>query len=332
MRRVLVTGGAGFLGGHVVAALAARQVEVTVVDRLTPASSPQALAGLTGVRLVVADVADADGLCRLARGHDAVVHLAAESHVDRSLADPLGVVRTNLLGTASVLEAARAHDLRLHHVSTDEVWGDLPPGAPPVGTAEPGAATAYRPSSPYAASKAGADHLVRAWAHSYGVRATISASTNCYGPWQHVEKLLPRTITTVLAGGRPRLFGDGRQVRSWLHAADHAAGVLAALERGSPGETYLLGSREEVDNRTVAGWVLGAAGRDPAEVDLVADRAGHDRRYALDPHASETELGWRATRRLDEAIPELVAWYAEHRDWWEPRRAAVEAEYLARGQ
>jgi dTDP-glucose 4,6-dehydratase len=332
VQRILVTGGAGFVGSSFVRHLAAHtEAAVTVLDKLTAAASRESLAELPEdrVRLVVGDVADAAVVGPLVADADAIVHFAAESHNDNALVDPAPFVQTNLVGTFTLLEAARRHDVRLHHVSTDEVYGDLDldddhrfqEGSP------------YRPSSPYSASKAGADHLVRAWVRSFGLRATISCSSNNYGPWQHVEKFIPRQITEVLEGRRPRVYGDGRHVRDWIHTEDHSAAVLAILERGRIGETYLVGADGERSNLEVAQAVLRLAGRDPAEVEHVADRPGHDRRYALDATKLRTELGWEPRYHdFDMALADTMHWYADHAAWWRPRKAAVEAAYAARGQ
>ncbi|GAA3828449.1 dTDP-glucose 4,6-dehydratase [Nocardioides panacisoli] len=332
MERVLVTGGAGFVGSSFVRHVAAHtDAAVTVLDKLTPAASPESLAGLPEdrVRLVVGDVADPAVVDPLVGEADAVVHLAAESHNDNALEDPAPFVNTNLVGTFTLLEAVRRHGVRLHHVSTDEVYGDLDLDDPARFTEE----SALRPSSPYSASKAGADHLVRAWVRSFGLRATISVSSNNYGPWQHVEKFVPRQITEVLEGRRPRVYGDGRHVRDWIHTEDHSAAVLAILERGRIGETYVVGADGERSNLEVAQAILRLAGRDPADVEHVADRPGHDRRYALDAAKLRTELGWEpGYHDFEMALADTMHWYADHADWWRPRKAAVEAAYAARGQ
>src|SRR5262249_35309740 len=253
---------------------------VTVLDKLTYAASPESLDGLPAerVRLVVGDVADAAAVGPLVADSDAVVHFAAESHNDNSLDDPMPFVQTNLVGTFVLLEAVRAHGVRFHHVSTDEVFGDLALDDPKRFTED----TPYRPSSPYSALKAGSDHLVRAWVRSFGVRATISTCSNNYGPWQHVEKFIPRQITEILEGRRPRLYGNGQQVRDWIHVDDHADALLTILDRGRIGETYLVGADGERTNLDVARALLRLMGRAEDDYDLVADRAGHDQRYAIE--------------------------------------------------
>jgi dTDP-glucose 4,6-dehydratase len=256
------------------------------------------------------------------------VHFAAETHNDNALDDPGPFVHTNLLGTFTLLEAVRRYDCRLHHVSTDEVYGDLALGDPNRFTEE----SAYRPSNPYSATKAGADHLVRAWVRSFGVRATLSSSSNNYGPWQHVEKFVPRTITTVLDGNRPRLYGDGRHVRDWIHTSDHSAAVWAILNRGMIGETYLIGADGERSNLEVVRAILRLLGRDEDDLEFVRDRTVHDRRYGIDATKLRTELGWRPRCHFDAGLGETVAWYSSHPHWWRPLKRRTEATYAAKGQ
>ncbi len=336
MRHILVTGGAGFIGANFVHHLVGQtDASVTVLDAMTYAASRAAIGGLPPerVRLVVGNVADPavveELVGQLTGPGDAVVHFAAESHNDNSLRDPSPFVQTNLVGTFVLLEAVRRHGVRLHHISTDEVYGDLELDDPGRFTE----ATAYAPSSPYSATKAGADHLVRAWVRSFGVAATISNCSNNYGPWQHVEKFIPRQITTVLDGGRPKVYGTGANVRDWIHAADHCAAVLTILERGAIGATYLVGADGERSNLQVARTVLRLCGRDPDDVDFVTDRAGHDLRYAIDATRVRTELGWEPTYRdFESGLAATIEWYREHQDWWRPHKAGVEAGYAAQGQ
>jgi dTDP-glucose 4,6-dehydratase len=332
MDRMLVTGGAGFIGAnfvrHVIEHTDAR---VTVLDKLTYAASREALADLPPDRidLVVGDIADAALVDPLVAAHDTVVHLAAETHNDNSLDDPTPFVMTNLVGTFTVLQAVRKHDVRLHHVSTDEVYGDLDLDDPKRFTED----TPYRPSSPYSATKAGSDHLVRAWVRSFGLRATISNCSNNYGHWQHVEKFIPRQITEVLEGRRPRVYGDGRQVRDWIHADDHSAALLAILERGRIGETYLVGADGERTNSDVVRLLLRLMGRPEDDFELVADRAGHDVRYAIESGKLRLELGWRPRFADFEAgLSDTIDWYHSHRQWWAPHKRATEAAYAAKGQ
>lgn len=332
MQRVLVTGGAGFIGSNFVHHLVSHtDLTVTVLDKLTYAASRESLAGLPEdrVRLVVGDVADADVVDPLVAEHDAVVHYAAESHNDNSLTDPSPFVQTNLIGTFTLLEAARRHDTRLHHISTDEVYGDLELDDPERFTE----ATPYNPSSPYSSTKAGSDLLVRAWVRSFGVRATISNCSNNYGPWQHIEKFIPRQITNVVDGVRPKLYGSGENVRDWIHADDHSSAVLAILERGQIGETYLIGADGEKNNLEVVRLILGLMGQPEDAFDHVTDRAGHDLRYAIDSTKLRTELGWLPQFGDFEAgLAATIDWYREHEAWWRPHKDATEATYAAKGQ
>jgi dTDP-glucose 4,6-dehydratase len=332
MQTILVTGGAGFIGSNFVHHLLRHtDTRITVLDKLTYAASRQALSGLpeNRVTLVVGDVADQQVVDALVARHDVVAHFAAESHNDNSLHDPAPFIHTNLVGTFTVLEAARKHGKRLHHVSTDEVYGDLQLDDPVRFTES----TPYNPSSPYSASKAGSDHLVRAWVRSFGVRATVSSCSNNYGPWQHIEKFIPRQITNVIDGGRPKLYGAGLNVRDWIHAEDHSAAVLRILERGRIGETYLVGADGEKNNLEVVRLILKAMGRAEGDFDHVADRAGHDLRYAIDSTKLRTELGWRPTYAdFETGLLQTIEWYRTHEDWWRPHKRATEAAYGARGQ
>jgi dTDP-glucose 4,6-dehydratase len=332
MDRLLVTGGAGFIGANLVHHVVEHtDAHVTVLDKLTYAANRDSLAGLPPgrVELVVGDVADTDVVDPLVARHDAVVHLAAESHNDNSLADPGPFVHTNLVGTFTLLEAVRRHGTRLHHVSTDEVYGDLPLDDTLRFTEE----TPYHPSSPYSATKAGSDHLVRAWVRSFGIRATISNCSNNYGPYQHVEKFIPRQVTNVIDGTRPRVYGEGHNVRDWIHVDDHSSAVLRILERGEIGETYLVGADGERSNRQVVEIILETMGRPRDAFDHVPDRAGHDLRYAIDASRLRDELGWTPRYGdLQRGIAATVAWYREHESWWRPQKAATEARYAVTGQ
>jgi dTDP-glucose 4,6-dehydratase len=332
MYRLLVTGGAGFIGSNFVHhTVEHTDATVTVLDKLTYAASRESVDALPAdrVRLVVGDVADAGVVDPLVAESDAVVHFAAESHNDNSLDDPAPFVQTNLVGTFVLLEAVRRHGVRYHHVSTDEVYGDLALDDPERFTEN----TPYRPSSPYSATKAGSDHLVRAWVRSFGVRATISNCSNNYGPWQHVEKFIPRQITEILQGRRPRLYGAGQNVRDWIHTADHSSAVLAILERGRVGETYLVGADGERSNLEVVQAILRLMGRDPGDFEQVADRAGHDLRYAIESGKLRSELGWQPRYDdFEKGLTDTIAWYADHRDWWAPHKRATESAYAVKGQ
>jgi dTDP-glucose 4,6-dehydratase len=325
--KVLVTGGAGFIGSNFVhRTLATRPgVEVTVLDALTYAGSTASLAGVAGrIRFVEGDVADAVVVDELVAASDVVVHFAAESHNDNSLADPAPFMRTNLIGTYTLLEAVRRHDVRYHHISTDEVYGDLELDDPKKFTED----MPYIPSSPYSASKAGSDLLVRAWVRSFGVRATISNCSNNYGPRQHVEKFIPRQITNILDGIRPKLYGDGLNVRDWIYVDDHNDALWTILDRGRIGETYLIGANGEMNNRDVLALILELMGKDPDDFDHVTERAGHDRRYAIEAGKLRTELGW-APRYGDfrDGLAETINWYRGNESWWRPVKGATEAKY-----
>ena len=332
MSALLVTGGAGFIGSNFVRhVLGHTDDTVTVLDKLTYAGDSASLEGLSAqrCRLVVGDVCDAAVVDELVAHHDAVVHFAAESHNDNSLRDPSPFLATNLIGTYTLLEAVRRHDVRFHHISTDEVYGDLELDDPQRFTET----TPYNPSSPYSSTKAGSDLLVRAWVRSFGVRATLSNCSNNYGPYQHVEKFIPRQITNVLDGGRPKLYGAGRNVRDWIHADDHSAAVLTILGAGTVGETYLVGADGERTNREVVETILELLGRPRDDYDQVTDRAGHDLRYAIDSTKLRRELKW-APRFADftAGLTATVAWYRDHEAWWRPQKARTEATYAAQGQ
>jgi len=329
---LLVTGGAGFIGSNFVRhVLNHTDHQVTVLDLLTYAGNRASLEDLPPERfsLVVGDIRDAATVDPLVAGADAVVHFAAESHNDNSLRDPSPFLTTNIIGTYTLLEAARRHETRLHHISTDEVYGDLELDDPERFTEQ----TPYNPSSPYSSTKAGSDLLVRAWVRSFGVRATISNCSNNYGPYQHVEKFIPRQITNVLDGGRPKLYGAGSNVRDWIHADDHSSAVLTILESGVVGETYLVGADGERDNRQVVETILELMGQPSDAYELVTDRAGHDLRYAIDSTKLRRELGWApAYGDFTDGLGATIAWYRDHESWWRPQKARTEAQYAAQGQ
>lgn len=332
-KRIIVTGGAGFIGSNFVHWVVDHcpDVHVTVLDALTYAGNLDNLAGIPADRLefVHGDICDAMLLDKLVPSAEAVVHYAAESHNDNSIANPEPFVRTNVEGTYRLLEACRQHGKRFHHVSTDEVYGDLALNEPTRFTEE----TPYRPSSPYSSTKAASDMLVRAWHRTYGVAATISNCSNNYGPRQHIEKFIPRQITNVLSGIRPKLYGDGLNVRDWIHTDDHSSAVWEVLTRGRMGETYLIGADGERSNLEVMRSVLAALGQPEDAFDWVRDRPGHDRRYAIDAGKLRRELGWRpAHTDFSEGLAETVRWYADNPQWWEGQKAAVEAKYHAQGQ
>jgi len=325
--RLLVTGGAGFIGANFVHRTVADRpdVDVTVLDKLTYAGNRASLDPVAGkITFVHGDIADPELVDRLVANADLVVHFAAESHNDNSLADPTPFVHTNLVGTFTLLEAVRRYDVRYHHISTDEVYGDLALDDPAKFTE----ATPYNPSSPYSSTKAGSDLLVRAWVRSFGLRATISNCSNNYGPYQHVEKFIPRQITNVLTGVRPKLYGSGANVRDWIHVDDHNSAVWTIIDKGRIGETYLIGADGETDNRTVVETVLELCGMDPEAFDFVTDRPGHDLRYAIDATRLRTELGWEPQYRdFRSGLAATIEWYRSHETWWMPQKTATEAAY-----
>ena len=332
-KSIVVTGGCGFIGSNFVRHVVREypEVRVTVLDKLTYAGNPENIAGLPSdrVELVVGDICDAELLERIVPDHDAIVHFAAESHNDNSIADPEPFLRTNVEGTYHLLEACRKHDIRFHHVSTDEVYGDLALDDPTRFTEE----TPYKPSSPYSSTKAASDMLVRAWVRTYGVRATISNCSNNYGPYQHVEKFIPRQITNILCGIRPKLYGDGLNVRDWIHTEDHSNAVWTILAKGRIGETYLIGADGERNNITVLQDILRAMGEPEDAFDWAKDRPGHDRRYAIDSSKLRRELGWRPRYTdFSEGIEKTVQWYRDNEGWWRPAKEATEAKYAKQGQ
>jgi dTDP-glucose 4,6-dehydratase len=329
--RILVTGGAGFIGSNFVRYVHRERPdwEIVVYDLLTYAGDRRNVEGLDRVTLIEADICDEQRIDAAVAECDAVVHFAAESHNDNSLHTPWPFVHTNLIGTYQVLEAVRRHQKRLHHISTDEVYGDLELDDPAKFTPE----TPYNPSSPYSSTKAGSDLLVGAWVRSFGVQATISNCSNNYGPYQHVEKFIPRQITELLEGRRPKLYGAGENVRDWIHAEDHSAGVLTILERGRVGETYLIGAEGEHSNKEVVELILKLMGRDPSDYDHVNDRPGHDMRYAIDASKLRNELGWRPQYQdFERGLEATISWYRENADWWRPQKADTEAKYQVLGR
>lgn len=332
MRKLLVTGGAGFIGSNFVHyVLENTEDSVTVLDKMTYAGNMASLEGLpeNRFRFVRGDIADASLVNDLVAAHDAVVHYAAESHNDNSLADPEPFIHTNLIGTYTLLEAVRSSGTRFHHISTDEVYGDLELDDPERFTES----TPYNPSSPYSSTKAGSDLLVRAWVRSFGIEATISNCSNNYGAYQHVEKFIPRQITNVIDGIRPKLYGNGENVRDWIHANDHSSAVLTILDKGVSGETYLIGADGEKNNKQVIELILSEMGQPADAYDHVVDRPGHDLRYAIDSSKLRTELGWRpAYSDFAAGLAATIDWYRENASWWRPQKEQTEAKYKAQGQ
>ena len=328
--RLLVTGGLGFIGSNFVRmVLEARPGwSVTNLDLVTYAGNPANLADLAthpAYRFVKGDIAEPDDVARaLEGGADAIVNFAAESHVDRSILAAGPFVRTNVLGTVQLLEAARARaggPCRVVHVSTDEVYGALGPADAPFTERTP-----VNPTSPYAASKAAADHLALAFARTHGQDVVVTRCSNNYGPYQFPEKLIPLMITNAVEGKKLPVYGDGRQVRDWIHVEDHCAGVLAALERGRAGEVYNFGARAERANLDIVSRIVVLTGVSPGLVEHVPDRPAHDRRYAMDATRAERELGWRPARSFEQGLADTVRWYTDHEEWW---RAVKDGSYRA---
>lgn len=333
--KMLVTGGAGFIGTNFVRrTLNTRpEYEITVLDKLTYAGNEENLANLD-INFVKGDVADAVVIDKLVHDADVVVHFAAESHNDNSLVDPYPFVHANIIGTYTLLEAVRNHGTRFHHISTDEVFGDLALDDPKRFNE----ATAYRPSSPYSATKASSDHLVKAWVRSFNIPATISNCSNNYGPYQHIEKFIPRQITNILSGFPPKLYGSGEQVRDWIHVDDHNDAVHLILDNGRIGETYIIGAdNDHVNNKQVISLICQLMGLEPDAYQHVNDRPGHDMRYAMDSTKLRTELGWQPTftdteTGMRDGLTQTIRWYEENSHWWQPLKAAVETKYAQSGQ
>lgn len=345
--KVLVTGGCGFIGSAVVRHLIRRTDHVVInLDKFTYAASEEALEEARGDRrhnLVRADICDAAAVRQVFETHrpDAVMHLAAESHVDRSIDGPADFIQTNVVGTFVMLEEARRHwsalagpaqtAFRFHHISTDEVFGALEHGDPPF-TED----TRYDPRSPYSASKAGSDHLARAWFHTYGLPVIVSNTTNNYGFWQFPEKLIPLIVLNALEGKKLPVYGDGSNMRDWLFVEDHAAALLRVIERGRPGETYAIGARQPRTNLQVVKAICAhldrrlPAAEGPRErlITFVTDRPGHDFRYEIDPTRTEAALGWTAPHDFDAGLARTIDWYLAHRDWWEGLRARYSRQRL----
>jgi dTDP-glucose 4,6-dehydratase len=331
--KILVTGGAGFIGSNFVHYIYRERPDwqITVFDKLTYAGNLKNLDGLdrSHYAFIQGDICDEAAIDAAVGACDAVVHFAAESHNDNSLHSPWPFVNTNLIGTYQVLEAVRKHNKRLHHISTDEVYGDLELDDPTKFTPD----RPYNPSSPYSSTKAGSDLLVRAWARSFGVQVTISNCSNNYGPYQHVEKFIPRQVTEILEDRKPKLYGTGENVRDWIHTEDHSSGVLAILERGKIGETYLIGANGEKNNKEVVELILETMGKDPKDYDHVNDRPGHDLRYAIDATKLRSELNWEPKYTDFRAgLVDTINWYKENEAWWKPQKETTEAKYTQLGR
>lgn len=331
--KILVTGGAGFIGSNFVHHVYKVRPDwhITVFDSLTYAGNLANLENLdeSRVKFVKGDICDAEAVDSAVKDCDAVIHFAAESHVDNSVQSPLPFVKSNVLGTFQILEAVRKYDKRLHHISTDEVYGDLELDDSKKFTEK----TPYNPSSPYSATKAGSDHLVQAWIRTFGIKATMSNCSNNYGPYQHVEKFIPRQITEILEGRKPKLYGTGKNVRDWIHAEDHSSGILAILEKGKIGENYLIGANGEKDNRTVMSMILKLMAKPSDDFEQVKDRPGHDLRYAIDATKIRQELGWTPQYDdFEQGLEATIRWYKENKAWWKPQKAETEAKYKKASQ
>ena len=336
-KNIIVTGGAGFIGSNFVHYVYNNfpNVHITILDKLTYAGNQNNVKSILGdrVELVVGDIMDKELVDKLASKADAIVHYAAESHNDNSLNDPSPFIYTNFVGTYTLLEAARKYDLRFHHVSTDEVYGDLPLREDLPGHGElPGEKftedTKYNPSSPYSSTKAASDLIVRAWIKSFGIRATISNCSNNYGPYQHIEKFIPRQITNILSGIKPKLYGNGKNVRDWIHTNDHSSAVWTILNDGKIGETYLIGANGEKNNKEVLELILKEMHMPNDFYDHVTDRAGHDLRYAIDSTKLYKELNWKPKyTNFEEGLRQTIQWYIDNQEWWEHEKDEVEANY-----
>ncbi len=333
MKNIIVTGGAGFIGSNFVRYIYQERPDwhITVLDALTYAGNKKNIEGLdeSRVTFVEGNICDEALVDKLTAECDAIVHFAAESHNDNSLANPRPFLESNIIGTYTLIEAARKHKKRFHHISTDEVYGDLELDDPNKFTDK----TPYNPSSPYSSTKAGSDLLVRAWVRSFGLEATISNCSNNYGPYQHVEKFIPRQITEILEGRKPKLYGKGENVRDWIHTEDHSSGVLAILEKGKVGETYLIGANGEKNNKEVVELILKDMGKDSSDYEHVDDRPGHDLRYAIDASKLVNELGWQPKyTNFEEGLKATIAWYKENEDWWKPQKQETETKYKEQKQ
>jgi dTDP-glucose 4,6-dehydratase len=308
--KVVVTGGAGFIGSNFVRrTLATRpDVKITVLDSLTYAGRLSNLEGLEGkYEFVQGDICNPEIVESVVSKADVVVHFAAESHNDNSLKSPRPFIETNVFGTFELIQACVKNNVRMHHVSTDEVFGDLALEGTDKFTRD----TPYNPSSPYSASKASSDHLVRAWVRSFGLKATISNCSNNFGPYQHEEKLIPRMIGLINSGAKPELYGNGANVRDWIHVDDHNDGVWAVIEKGVIGQTYLLGADNQRSNLQVVQALLDVMGKPKDWIEFISDRPGHDLRYAIDASATEAELGWKPKHgNFEEKLAETVGFYS----------------------
>jgi len=325
--KLLVTGGAGFIGSNFIHYWLEKypQDEIVNLDILTYAGNLENLQSIENnpkYKFVKGDICDRELIFSLVKDVDVVVHYAAESHVDRSIMDPSSFVRSNVLGTQVLLDAVKEYDKRLHHVSTDEVFGALKDTDPAFTEKTP-----YDPRSPYSASKAAADHLVRAYFHTYGIKMTISNCSNNYGRYMFPEKVLPLFIANLMADKKVPVYGDGLQIRDWIHTLDHARGVDMILQKGKIGETYCLGGNNELTNLNLTKTLLQVMDKDESYIEFVKDRPGHDRRYAIDFTKAKTELGWEPQIKFEDGLHDMVKWYQDNQEWVERCRSGAYKDY-----
>lgn len=319
--RLLITGGAGFIGSNFILYWMAKHVgdEIINLDKLTYAGNLENLKAVEKnphYRFIHGDICDPHTVAGAMKGIDVVVHFAAESHVDRSIDDPAPFIQTNVVGTQVLLDAALAANVsRFHHVSTDEVFGSLELDD----SSKFSERTPYNPRSPYAASKAGSDHLVRAYYHTYGLPITITNCSNNFGPYHFPEKLIPLAITNILEGKKVPVYGDGKNIRDWLYVEDHCRAIDVVLSRGKIGETYCVGGlTRDISNLEVIKLILAKMGKDESLIEFVKDRPGHDRRYAMDWSKVQRELGWAPEHDFETWLIQTIEWYKEHEVWWKP--------------
>ncbi len=330
--KLLVTGGAGFIGSNFVHYVVNNRpdYEITVYDKLTYAGNLANLSEIKDkIKFVQADICDEKKINKEVKKCDIVVHFAAESHNDNSLLSSWPFVNTNIIGTYRILEAVKNNNKRLHHISTDEVYGDLDLNDPNKFNEN----TPYNPSSPYSSTKAGSDLLVRAWARSFNIQITISNCSNNYGPYQHIEKFIPRQVTEIIEGRKPKLYGNGLNVRDWIHTEDHSSAILTIIEKGQIGETYLIGANGEKNNKEVVELILELMGKDPTDYEHVSDRPGHDLRYAIDSTKLQQELGWRPKYTdFRSGLKDTIEWYKNNIDWWKSQKEETENRYRKMGR
>lgn len=325
--KILITGGAGFIGSNFTHWLLRKEPfhEITILDKLTYSGNLNNLNGIEDkIHFVKGDITDEELVNELVENKDLVINFAAESHNDNSLKDPSPFIQTNIVGTTVLINQCLKHNVHYHHISTDEVYGDLPLDTDDKFTEK----TPYNPSSPYSASKASSDLLVKAWVRSFGLKATISNCSNNFGPRQYVEKFIPRQITNILTGEKPKLYGSGKNVRDWIYVDDHSSALWEIIKHGRIGETYLIGANGERSNVNVLELILTQLGKDKLDYEVVSDRPGHDLRYAIDNSKLVNELGWEPEyTNFGEALLETINWYKDNPTYWEKEKVKVEDNY-----